>query len=99
MVTMARELERGLIEPGVSPEQAERIAVGLDERLREVATKQDLRELQDQLRRELDQRFADVHSRIENLNRTMWRVFLILVTLGVAGFGALFGALMYAVFG
>ena len=93
MVTMARELERGLIEPGVSPEQAERNAVGLDERLREVATKQDLRELQDQLRRELDQRFADVHSRIENLNRTMWRV------LGVAGFGALFGALMYAVFG
>ena len=99
MVTMARELERGLIEPGVSPEQAERIAVGLDERLSEVATKQDLRELQDQLRRELNQRFADVHSRIENLNRTMWRVFLILVTLGVAGFGALFGALMHAVFG
>ena len=54
MVTMTRELEPGLIEAGVSPEQAEKIAVGLDERLSEVATKQDLRDLKEDLERQID---------------------------------------------
>ena len=88
MVTMTRELERGLIEAGVSPEQAEKIAVGLDERLSEVATKQDLRDLKEDLERQIDK-----------LERTMWRIFLGLGTIMLAMFGAVFGALMYAVFG
>ncbi len=88
MAIMTRELERGLVEAGVSPKQAERIAVGLDERLSEVATKQDLRDLKHDLERQVDR-----------LERTMWRVFLGLGTIMLAMFGAVFGALMYAVFG
>ena len=88
MALMTRELERGLVEAGVSPDQAERIAVGLDERLSEVATKQDLRDLKHDLERQVDR-----------LERTMWRVFLGLSTIMLAMFGAVFGALMYAVFG
>ena len=84
MALMTRELERGLVEAGVSPDQAERIAVGLDERLSEVATKQDLRDLKQDLERQVDR-----------LERTMWR----LAMLGFAMWSATFGALMYAVFG
>ena len=84
MALMTRELERGLVEAGVSPDQAERIAVGLDERLSEVATKQDLRDLKQDIERQIDQ-----------LERTMWR----LAMLGFAMWSATFGALMYAVFG
>ena len=85
---MTRELECGLVEAGVSPDQAERIAVGLDERLSEVATKQDLRDIKQDIERQIDQ-----------LERTVWRVFLGLSTIMLAMFGAVFGALMYAVFG
>ena len=88
MALMTRELERGLVEAGVSPDQAERIAVGLDERLSEVATKQDLRDIKQDIERQIDQ-----------LERTVWRVFLGLSTIMLAMFGAVFGALMYAVFG
>ena len=88
MASMTRELERGLVEAGVSPDQAERIAVGLDERLSEVATKQDLRDIKHDIERQIDQ-----------LERTVWRVFLGLSTIMLAMFGAVFGALMYAVFG
>ncbi len=88
MALMTRELERGLVEAGVSPDQAERIAVGLDERLSEVATKQDLRDIKHDIERQIDQ-----------LERTVWRVFLGLSTIMLAMFGAVFGALMYAVFG
>ena len=84
MALMTRELERGLVEAGVSPDQAERIAVGLDERLSEVATKQDLCDLKQDIERQIDQ-----------LERTMWR----LAMLGFAMWSATFGALMYAVFG
>ena len=88
MASMTRELERGLVEAGVSPDQAERIAVGLDERLSEVATKQDLRDIKHDIERQIDQ-----------LERTVWRVFLGLSMIMLAMFGAVFGALMYAVFG
>ena len=95
MALMTRELERGLVEAGVSPDQAERIAVGLDERLSEVATKQDLRDIKQDVR-ELRH---DIERQIDQLERTVWRVFLGLSTIMLAMFGAVFGALMYAVFG
>ncbi len=109
MALMTRELERGLVEAGVSPDHAERIAVGLDERLSEVATKQDVRDVKQDVRdvkqdvRDVKQDVRDVRHDIERqidqLERTVWRVFLGLSTIMLAMFGAVFGALMYAVFG
>ena len=81
---MTRELERGLISAGVPKEQAEEIADSLEGRLSELATKQDLQNLRDEL-----------HKRLDHLERTMWR----LAALGFAMWSATFGALMYAVFG
>lgn len=95
MVTMTRELERGLIEAGVSPEQAEQVALTLEERFAEVATKGDIADVKESiavLRH-------DIERQIDKLERTMWRVFIGLGTIMLAMFGATFGALMYAVFG
>ena len=63
MVSLAQDLERGLVEAGVSDEEAKRIALGLDERISAMATKEDLFEVRDSLRRELDLILATMEER------------------------------------
>ncbi|MDE2747234.1 MAG: hypothetical protein OXI41_14890 [Chloroflexota bacterium] len=76
----------------------------LDERFRESEQRWDERLRQsERLTNErfdsVDHRFDAITARIEMLERTMWRVFIGMGTIMLAMFGAVFGALMYAVFG
>ena len=82
MVTMFRELERGLIEAGVPAERATAIAEALETRFAEVATKEDLDQVATVLRRELEVlrnemhlemrvRFEAVDERFDSLRREM----------------------------
>ena len=106
MVTMTRELERGLIEAGVPEERAREIVDGLEARLAELATKEDLQHEIAALHREMDLRFDAIDARFDgmekrfdDLKQTMWRIFAWLAALLTAMVATLLGALMYAVFG
>ena len=68
MVTMTRELERGLIEAGVPEERAREIVDGLEIRLSELATKEDLERELSAFRRELDYRFEAIDHRFEAID-------------------------------
>ena len=68
MVTMTRELERGLIEAGVSEDRAREIADGLEVRLADLATKEDLQREITALRSEMDLRFDGIDRRFDDQN-------------------------------
>lgn len=99
-------VESALLDAGVSEERARATAARLGDELVQLPTKADLDERIRQSERltnerfdAVDHRFDAIAVRIEMLDRTMWRVFLGMGTIMLAMFGAVFGALMYAVFG
>ena len=99
-------VESALLEAGVSEERARAAAARLGDELVQLPTKADLDERIRQSERltnerfdSVDHRFDAIAVRIEMLERTMWRVFIGMGTIMLAMFGAVFGALMYAVFG
>lgn len=76
MVSMVRDLERGLVAAGLPPEQASQIADGMDARFAEVATKEDLavirRELAlrfDALEARMDARFETLMAQLEKMDQ------------------------------
>ncbi len=99
MVTMTRELERGLIEAGVPEDQAGRVADALGEQFDQLATRQDVHHTEERLYQRINDVNDNLQRQMESMERTMWRIFLGLGTIMLAMFGAVFGALMYAVFG
>ena len=71
MVTMTRELERGLIEAGVSEDRAREIVDGLEVRLADLATKEDLQREITALRGEMDLRFDAIDRRFDDQNASL----------------------------
>ena len=106
-------VESALLEAGVPEERARAAAARLGDELVQLPTKADLDERIRQSERltnerfnavnerfdAVDHRFDAITARIDMLERTMWRVFIGMGTIMLAMFGAVFGALMYAVFG
>ena len=113
MVTMTRELERGLIEAGVPEEQAGRVADAMGEQFDQLATKHELHQTEDRLHQrmnDIEERLRQteerLHQRMNDINEhllgridAMERTMWRLAWLGFAMWSATFGALMYAVFG
>ncbi|MCY4619568.1 MAG: hypothetical protein OXD50_13630 [Chloroflexi bacterium] len=96
---LEQEVESALLDAGASDERARAAASALGDEIVQLATKSDLdqglKDLKSELRAEMREMRQDLHDRMDQIERTMWR----LAMLGFAMWSATFGALMYAVFG